>query len=226
MSDRRIFTFKNKRHMPKWLAWILAGVLKLYSCTLRFRITGEERVVSEMLSGKPVVLALWHNRVIGAVTMIPRKILSRCVVMISASRDGEYISTVVGCLGLESVRGSSSRKGIPALLGLVRALKAGKSPVLTLDGPRGPRYAVHPGAAGLARSAKASLVPIALNATRCWQLHSWDKMQIPCPFCRVDLVVGTPIDCGDGRSEEELTDALRRGMEGVTRDPGDGVCGR
>lgn len=220
MSDRRIFTFKNKRRMPKWLAWVLAGVLKLYSCTIRFRILGEEHVVEEMLSGKPVVLALWHNRVIGAVTMIPRKILSRCVVMISASRDGEYISKVVGCMGLESVRGSSSRKGIPALLGLVRALKAGKSPVLTLDGPRGPRYAVHSGAAGLARSAKADLVPISLNATHCWQLHSWDKMQIPWPFSRVDLVVGAPIACGDGRTEEELTDALRRGMAAVTRDPG------
>ncbi len=223
MGTRSLFTFKNKRHMPRWLAWILAGVMKLYAATIRVKITGHREVL-ESLPERPVAFTLWHNRVLSAVCLVPRPILSRCTVMISASRDGEYISTIVRRFGLESVRGSSSRKGGQALLGLLHALKEGRCAVLTLDGPRGPRYTVHPGALALGRIGNVPLVPIALNASRCWQMHSWDRMQIPCPFSRVEIVLGEPIPVLPRRessqaSEEEELARLREAMLSLTRDP-------
>ncbi len=230
MGIRSFFTLKNKRRMPRWLAWMLAGVMKLYAATIRVRITGHREVL-EALAEHPVAFLLWHNRVLSAVCLVPRAILSRCTVMISASRDGEYISTIVRSFGLESVRGSSSRKGGQALLGLLHALKEGRNPVLTLDGPRGPRYTVHPGALALGRIGAVPLVPISLNASRCWQLHSWDRMQIPCPFSRVEIVLGAPIQVpprqktasprqeDEAAADEQQASLLREAMLSLTRDP-------
>ncbi|MGN0867817.1 MAG: lysophospholipid acyltransferase family protein [Oligosphaeraceae bacterium] len=223
MGTRSLFTLKNKRHMPRWLAWLLAGVMKLYAATIRVRITGCREVL-DTLPEQPVAFLLWHNRVLSAVCLVPRSVLSRCTVMISASRDGEYISTIVRSFGLESVRGSSSRKGGQALLGLLHALKEGRSAVLTLDGPRGPRYTVHPGAVALGRIGAVPLVPIALNASHCWQMHSWDRMQIPWPFSKVEIVLGEPIHVAPRReasppSEEEEQERIRDAMLSLIRDP-------
>ena len=222
MGIRSLFTLKNKRRMPLWLAWLLAGFMKLYAATIRVTITGHREIL-ETLDERPVAFLLWHNRVVSAVCLVPRSILSRCTVMISASRDGEYISTIVRRFGLESVRGSSSRKGIQALLGLLHALKGGRNAVITLDGPRGPRYAVHPGALVLGRMGAVPLVPISLNAPRCWQLKSCDRMPIPWPFSKVEIVLGEPMVAEQGKETEEReaeTARLREAMLAVTRDPG------
>ena len=75
--------------------------------------------------------------------------------------------------------------------------------MLTVDGPRGPRYTVHPGAAALALASGAPVVPILVNADSYWQMKSWDRMQIPKPFSRVTLVLGEPLTIPAGTSQAE-----------------------
>lgn len=214
----KIFTFKNKRHMPKALAYLLAGLLKLYAWTLRVHFVDPNGVVKDLADRKGLVLAIWHNRILFSTPTIPRKVLRGCTVMISASRDGEYISTLVRCFGLESVRGSSSRGGTQALLGLEHALDQGYSPILTVDGPRGPKYTVHSGAVALARSHQAPLVPICINARRFWQLKSWDRMQIPKPFTRLDIVFGDALHVAPEESNEDANERLKNALLAITDD--------
>lgn len=215
--SRKIFTFKNKRHMPKWLAYILAGILKIYSWTLRTRIVDSYGVLARMESS-PVVFAIWHNRILFVVPQAPRKLLERCAVMISASRDGEYISTLVRIFGLQSARGSSSRGGARALLELEQSMEKGLSPILTVDGPRGPRYTVHSGAAVLARGKGVPLVPVVVNARHFWQMKSWDKMQIPWPFTRVEIVFGEPLTIPPGEEIETANAHVKEALMAITRD--------
>ncbi len=214
---RKIFTFKNKRHMPKWLAYILAVFLKIYSWTFRMRIVDPSGVF-EHLDTTPVVFSIWHNRILFVVPMAPRKILEHCSVMISASRDGEYISTLVRLFGLQSVRGSSSRGGARALLELEQSLEQGFSPILTVDGPRGPRYTVHSGAVVLARGKGVPLVPAVVNARHFWQLKSWDKMQIPWPFTRVEIVLGAPLTISPEEENEAANTRLKEALLAITKD--------
>ena len=202
---RRIFTFKNKRNVPPWLAWLAACIVRVVAWTYRVRYTGP-KPVEEMLGEEPQVIAIGHNRLLFLPAIIPTSVLRKCTVLISASRDGGYISAFIRFFGMNIVRGSSSRGAMAALLGLLRAVENGSSPVLTVDGPRGPKYGIHQGVVAIARKKNIKVIPLMLNAKRKWQLRSWDRLQIPWPFSLVELVVGEPF-----RIPEELSldDACR-----------------
>ncbi len=84
-------------------------------------------------------------------------------------------------MGIDSVRGSSSRRAIAALIGLKRELRKGHDVCLTPDGPRGPRYVLHAGAVKLAQSTGAPIMPMHATFSDAWRFSSWDRMVIPKP---------------------------------------------
>ena len=216
-KQRRFFTLKNKRHMPRWLAWLLAWLLKLYFKTLRLKVEDSEGWL-ESADPESVVIAIWHNRILFLPCAIPSARRSRCTVLISSSRDGEYISGIVRHFQLGVVRGSSSKGGLHALLELDSELKAGRYPVLTIDGPRGPRYGVHPGAVVLAKRNHVPVLPVTLDSESCWQAKSWDGTQIPKPFSRVTLRIGQPIDL-EGLPIPEAQARVREKLLALALDP-------
>jgi lysophospholipid acyltransferase (LPLAT)-like uncharacterized protein len=65
------------------------------------------------------------------------------------------------------------------------------SPIITPDGPRGPRFKFKPGAILLAQMSGRPILPLAYAASRAW-LIKWDKFVIPWPFARICVVVGAP----------------------------------
>ena len=54
---RKLFTFKNKRHMPKWLAVALSYLLRVAGWTYRVTIEDPAGVMDAVLSGERFVLA-------------------------------------------------------------------------------------------------------------------------------------------------------------------------
>jgi len=207
----KLFTLKNKRHMPTWLAAILAFVFKLIYLTYRVSYDDPQGCF-EKLSPWPFVLTLWHNRILFTACFVRKAILQKMTVLISNSRDGEYISTFIRFFGLNVVRGSSSRGGAQALIELIREIKRGQSVILTLDGPRGPKYTIHPGAIVIAQRQSVPILPLSVNAESYWQLKSWDNTQIPKPFTKVVFKVGTPLlipaDLPMEKAEKLVKDAM------------------
>ena len=216
--SRRIFTFKNKRNVPPWLAWLAACVVRLVAWTYRVRYTGPKPIEEMIAADEPHVVAIWHNRLLFLPAIVPTGVLRKCTVLISASRDGGYISAFIRFFGMNIVRGSSSHGATGALLGLMRAAENGSSPVLTVDGPRGPKYSIHPGVVAIARRQNIKVIPLVLNARRKWQLKSWDRLQIPWPFSRVDLMVGEPFRVPDNLSIEEACAFTRDKLLEITVD--------
>ncbi len=216
--SRKFFTFKNKRHLPTWLAVVLSWFLRLVGMTYRVKFDDPHGVLDKLLSGSKFVIALWHNRILFAPVLIPRKYLTHTAVLISASRDGEYIATLVRQFGLKAVRGSSSRGATAALLGLRHQLEECISPILTVDGPRGPRYSIHSGAVALAQMTQTPIVPLALNSRHYWSLKSWDKLQIPWPFTRVTIRFGAPLAIAENTAIDDANAQLRAAMLDITAD--------
>ena len=216
-QNRRLFTLKNKRSMPAWLASPLAVAVRLWRRTCRVRVVDPRGLYD---AGRfPVILAAWHNRLPLLAGLLRRDMRQRVAVLVSASRDGNYGAAVAARLGFLPVRGSSSKGGMAALRAMLRELADGHAAVLTLDGPRGPRYEVHPGAILLARKSGLPIVPVSLNAPRRWQLRSWDQTQIPLPFSTVELRLGAPLRFpDDGTPAEDACRHLRRAMLEITRD--------
>ena len=189
---RRIFSLKRRRRLPPWVYWLLAQLVRLLRLTYRTRVVDPHDFLGRR-EPWPVIFVLWHNRILFLADCFPKHARRRAAALISGSRDGEYAAAFIRRFGLDVVRGSSSRGGHRALRELKRKLDAGVSTVIALDGPRGPRYAVHPGAAMLARLSGRPIVPLSLNAQRRWELHGWDRTQIPKPFARVEFRIGPPL---------------------------------
>ena len=78
-----IFTLKNKRHMPTWLAAILAFIVKMISLTYRVSFDDPDGWFSqESPSPWPVVLTLWHNRILFTASFVRKSLLQRMSVLI------------------------------------------------------------------------------------------------------------------------------------------------
>jgi lysophospholipid acyltransferase (LPLAT)-like uncharacterized protein len=112
--------------------------------------------------------------------------------LISPSVDGELGAMMVRRLGGAVIRGSSTHTGARALRDYYEVLvKDGVSPIITPDGPKGPRFKFKLGAILLGQMSGRPILPMAYAVSRAW-LVKWDKFVIPVPFSRVVIAIGPP----------------------------------
>ena len=188
----------------------LAGItMKIWSLTLRYNIDDQSRIVTPDLDSRPVIFALWHNRIF---TMPP--IWQRTggkyrsvVVLTSASKDGTTLATAMEMFGVGAIRGSSSRRAISALIGMKKALREGYDVCVTPDGPKGPRYAVQPGLIKIAQATNTEIIPTHIKYGSAWRLKSWDRFVLPKPFSRVLVTFDKPHKVTKGISEADFESA-------------------
>ena len=110
------------------------------------------------------------------------------------------------------IRGSSTHTGARALRDYYQALvRDNISPVITPDGPRGPRFKFKPGALLLAQMSGRPILPISYAASRAW-LIKWDRFVIPMPFARIAIAIGPPCYVPRGTDAPTL-ERLQRQME-------------
>jgi lysophospholipid acyltransferase (LPLAT)-like uncharacterized protein len=174
------------------------GLISLLARTWRFHVTGDGPVIALITERRPYILALWHSRI------LPLLFSHRdrgIVLLISKHRDGEHLADLARGLGYSAVRGSTNRGGEVGLLGLIRALEVGNIVAITPDGPRGPAERVQAGIVSAARHASAAIVPLTANASSEWRLPTWDRMRIPKPFARVDVIFGAPLILGPAKDD-------------------------
>jgi lysophospholipid acyltransferase (LPLAT)-like uncharacterized protein len=201
------------------IAWLGHLLISLIGCTLRYEESSEPGGVSEG-DGPPqfVIGPFWHRAVIPATWYFRGRGVA---VMTSRSFDGEYIARIIERFGFIAVRGSSSRGGAGALLGMNRVLAGGHIAAFTIDGPRGPRFMAKPGPVLLARMSGAPILCFYLAVKRPWVLRSWDAMMIPRPFSKVHIRWTKLIYVPAGASDAELNEfhhLMQDSLERARRD--------
>ena len=147
----------------------------------------------------PAILAFWHGRQL-TLPWIYRRFRGldrgkKLYTLMSHHSDGRIAKRVAGAYGLESIAGSSSRGGMPAVRQLIRTIQSGHDIGISPDGPRGPRRTVASlGVIEIARLSGAPIFPVAYSANRLWKLtRSWDRAVFPKPFAHVVGVCAEPI---------------------------------
>ncbi|MFK7912128.1 MAG: lysophospholipid acyltransferase family protein [Akkermansiaceae bacterium] len=196
---------------------IVAFLMRFIGLTLRYDVHDPTGQKVKAKHGVPVIWIFWHNCLFCA--PLTRKRFSGdapASALASASRDGAVIESMVTSFGVKTVRGSSSRRGVAALIALKKALKAGEQLFITPDGPRGPRYHLQPGVVKLAQSAGAPIVPVRFHHSSSWRLNSWDRFHIPKPFSKVTITVGDAI-CIPGKLDENAFETQRLNVEDALR---------
>ncbi|MBA2432621.1 MAG: lysophospholipid acyltransferase family protein [Chthoniobacterales bacterium] len=167
-------------------------LLQLWARTLRFEIEDRAGVVGTAPNER-YIGALWHNRLLLLPHVLKHYLPQRQgAALISASRDGDLLADLVQRFGYNVVRGSSSRKGVTAMLQLADVMARGRDAVMTPDGPRGPVYRLGGGIVFLAQKSGAGVVPINMEYSSSWRLRSWDRFILPRPFSKVRVIFAEP----------------------------------
>ena len=181
---------------PSLISPLVTVLYRAWVRSIRYDDSGSRQEIIDVLAtGRPVLLALWHSELFALTGYGARNHAGRVATVVSESRDGEIIAQVLERIGYATARGSSTRGGLKALIALKRHMEQGKIGVITVDGPRGPRHKVKDGAVYLAHRTGALLFPV---RSRPSSMHvferSWDKFQLPMPFCRCAVFFGTPLE--------------------------------
>jgi lysophospholipid acyltransferase (LPLAT)-like uncharacterized protein len=193
------FTFAQRLKLMAitWSAYLL---IRLLGPTLRYQISFAKDGPQD-LNFSPTVFVFWHRCILPACYAFRNR---KIAVMTSSSFDGEYIARIIELFGYRAVRGSSTRGGVRALLGMHTEIEEGRSAAFTIDGPLGPIYVAKPGPVLLARNTGVPIVAFYVAPQRAWTLNSWDRMLIPKPFSRVSVRIGRYIHVPENARRQEL----------------------
>jgi lysophospholipid acyltransferase (LPLAT)-like uncharacterized protein len=196
-----------------WLAGAAAKwVLAPYYTTIRI-VEGPEVRARMLRHPRPSgIYAFWHSHQLSALWHFRRV---RAGILISMSKDGEYVARVARSVGFTPLRGSSSRLGAAGLKALIEFARSGRTVAITPDGPRGPRHSIGAGVLALAQKSGYPIIPFAIGLSSFWELPSWDRFRIPKPFSRGYACWAEPLSVpsdADDATLERLSAELRTRM--------------
>ena len=167
-------------------AYLLRLVTTMLFATLRIRYTGKEN-----LAASGALIALWHDKLLLAPLVrkvIPKTPLS---VVVSKSRDGRLLGAYVNTFSNAKPIYVAHNRRHTSLLEMLSALETGTSILITPDGPKGPKHILKPGTFYIQQKTGAPLLAMRWHASSFWTLNTWDKMQIPKPFSKVEITFET-----------------------------------
>jgi len=197
---RRITRSGRRMTAPRRLLYAAAvplglAIVRLWWATCRIvKVEGVEHLQAALKKAPSLVPCFWHqHQAFCAKYLLGERARGLTVGwLISPSVDGEIGAMLVRRVGGRVIRGSSTHTGARALRDYYLALvQENVSPVITPDGPRGPRFKFKPGAILLAQMSGRPILPLAYAASRA-SLVKWDKFVIPWPFARIVIAIGAP----------------------------------
>jgi lysophospholipid acyltransferase (LPLAT)-like uncharacterized protein len=150
-----------------------ALLIRTLHATLRVRHVRRETIDS----ARQYILAFWHAHILLMLHSAWRRPIS---VLVSQSRDGEYIAGIIARYGAETSRGSSTRGGGAALRDMIRLARRGKNLAFTPDGPKGPARVAKEGVVLAAQATGLPIIPVAFAAKK----KSWSARGTG-PCCRI-----------------------------------------
>jgi lysophospholipid acyltransferase (LPLAT)-like uncharacterized protein len=176
-----------------WAATLLAR-------TLRIRWHGD-------LPTRAIVM-FWHGKMFAG-WIAARK--HKPIALVSKSKDGAILSSVLSHWGYQLSRGSTKKGGMEALEEAIERIKNAKVDTLAItpDGPTGPQHLFKRGGFIAARESELPLVMLSIRYRNRIQLKSWDKFEVPLPFSRVDIDV-KDIPLPESLDDETLATLSRR----------------
>lgn len=206
-------------------AWAVFLAVRSVALTLRRRWEDRHGWFTPAPAGQAIYV-IWHNRLALCLEIqlgyIRQRTASKgLAAMVSASKDGGFLTGILELYGVQPVRGSSSRRGPQALLELTGWAERGYDLAITPDGPRGPRYVVQPGVLSLAQVTGLPIIPVSYALSWRVAVKSWDRFLVPLPLASWEVVFGSPVRVPREASDanrDDLRKQLETALREITRD--------
>ncbi|MDR1684178.1 MAG: lysophospholipid acyltransferase family protein [Elusimicrobiota bacterium] len=207
----------EQKRAPKLRFKIVAVLISLYvhftGFFTRYIMAGSQ-ASADLDKRQRVIYAFWHNQ--QTFLLYPYRKRGKICVLVSSSKDGEYIARALPKFKMKAMRGSSTRGGYSALRGLMDIAQAGYSPAITPDGPRGPIYHAHAGVIYLAQKTRLPIIAAGVACSNKFAVNSWDKFQVPLPFGKCAIVYAEPVWVGETDDIEESRRRLNDYLNNAT----------
>jgi hypothetical protein len=180
--------------------------------TLDFKIQGAEKIADD----DNYIYVFWHQKLF--FPTVGFKYLKNKAALVSPSKDGEILATVLEKYGYEAIRGSSNDRNIQSLILMIKKLKQGYNLGLAADGPQGPIFRTKPGIIFMAMKTGKKIIPIGGAFQHKYVFEkAWDRFYFPYPFTRAVVVAGDPIMVPEGVDTEDyilkINQAINRADE-------------
>lgn len=169
---------------------ILTTLTRAWSLTLNYTRVNYDPVLKLRRQRSPIIFAIYHGEMFPLCCLHANE---KITVVVSRSRDGELIASVLKQMGYNLARGSSSREGLRAIRSAARQIKNSNGEVVfTVDGPRGPRHVAKAGIIYLASRSGAYIVPARVGMRTRHVFKSWDRFSLPWLWSGCRIIYGTP----------------------------------
>lgn len=191
------------RALTAFASWLIVTGGRLLFWTLRremrFPAQGSNPLVRP--EGKLFLYAVWHDSMLIPIFAGPQTYMAA---LVSKHQDGSYLAQSLERLGMQTVRGSSTRGGAAAIRRLMDITKH-RHITITPDGPQGPRRQMKAGMVFLASQTGRAIIPTTYSARRSWRVQGrWTDLMIPKPFTKFYLLTGAPIHVPPDISRDEV----------------------
>ena len=140
------------------LSYIIQIILNISFKTSQVRIHGKQYLKDTNNSKCPILLCVWHGRLIYDVYFFKNKHYNLWA-LISSHQDAEILAKIMKRWKINLIRGSSTRGWKHAIVEIQKKLKDTSSIIaVTCDGPKGPAKIAKPGSVKLALKNDAKII--------------------------------------------------------------------
>lgn len=161
-------------------------LLRLWYSTLKVVMDEQSQQVMNQRPKQTCVFYFWHHNLFAAPILRKLRRERPMYGLMSASKDGAWLESLVKLFHVEAVRGSSTWRGALALKELDQYQQACDI-IITPDGPKGPRCVMKPGSVKWAMQKEFNIIALKFEMQKAWKLKSWDQFHLPKPFSKITV---------------------------------------
>ncbi|SHJ80787.1 hypothetical protein SAMN05444000_11394 [Shimia gijangensis] len=139
---------------------------------------GFEPMEESLMAGEPVIVVLWHQRLMMSPYLFPTN-LGRIFSLTSEARAGRLAGLFQTKFGFETVAMSTNRRHVAMSREILGKMREGYSIGIAADGPSGPVRVCSTVPLIWARSSGKRVFVVTFSADNVRELDTWDKMWVP-----------------------------------------------
>ncbi len=218
----------DSKTLARWLTALFKWYLKFCYRTSSWRRDGFDEMDALVKSGEPVIIAIWHQRLMMAPFIVDLSLGPVCT-LTSSARAGTMAGQLQKEFGFDSISMSSHKRHVALSREVLGRIRDGVSIGIATDGPRGPARVASTVPLIWARVSGKRVFVVTFSANRVAKLPTWDQMMMPLPWTRGVMLCRewdktVPRKCSDAEMET-LRLSLQEALDAIT-DSGDAACGR
>ena len=159
----------------------LARYVRFAHDTSTYDRVGFEEMDALVTRGEPVIMALWHQRLVMAGYTFPVA-LGPISSLTTSARAGRLAGQVLNRFGYDTVPMSSHKRHVSLSREVLRRIKSGSSIGIAVDGPGGPARIASTVPLVWARVSGCRVFTVAFASSRVMTLPTWDRLMLPLPY--------------------------------------------